>query len=148
VRILGDQIRRTDDRVKAYVTLCEQSAYALAQAAELQLKMGHDLGPLHGIPVSIKDLFETKGIPTTCGSKLMQGYVPDTDCTVVERLKSSGAIVLGKLNTHEFALGGVTPPTRNPWALDCIPGGSSGGSAAAIAAASAIAARQAGGTFP
>jgi aspartyl-tRNA(Asn)/glutamyl-tRNA(Gln) amidotransferase subunit A len=112
----------------------------LAEASELQLRAGHDLGPLHGIPISIKDLYETEGIRTTCGSKLMQDYVPKSDCAVVKRLKMSGAIVLGKTNTHEFALGGITPPTRNPWNLDRIPGGSSGGSAAAIAVCSAIAA--------
>jgi len=139
VTLLLEQIRRTDDRVKAYVTVCEDNALKLAEAAEIQIKSGHDLGSLHGIPVSIKDLFETRGVRTTCGSKLMQDYVPTVDCTVVERLKSAGAIMLGKLNTHEFALGGVTPPTRNPWNLNHIPGGSSGGSAAAIAVSSAIA---------
>jgi len=72
VRLLVDQIRRTDDRLKAYVTLCEESAMRLAEEAELQLKAGYNIGRLHGIPVSIKDLFETEGIPTTCGSKLMQ----------------------------------------------------------------------------
>ena len=139
IRLLLDQIRRTDDKVKAYVTvLGESELLGLAEAAELQLRSGHDFGQLHGIPIGIKDLFETAGIRTTCGSRLMRNYVPTTDCTVVSRLKSAGAIVLGKTNTHEFALGGVTPPTRNPWNLDRIPGGSSGGSAAAIAASSAI----------
>jgi aspartyl-tRNA(Asn)/glutamyl-tRNA(Gln) amidotransferase subunit A len=140
LRLVLDQIHRTDARLKAYVTVCEDSALKLAEAAELQLKAGYDFGPLHGIPVSIKDLYETEGIRTTCGSKLMQDYVPKYDCTVVKRLKTNGAIVLGKTNTHEFALGAITPPTRNPWNLNCIPGGSSGGSAAAIAAGSAIAA--------
>jgi aspartyl-tRNA(Asn)/glutamyl-tRNA(Gln) amidotransferase subunit A len=139
VRLLLEQIRRTDDKLKAYVTVCDESAVKLADAAELQLRAGHDLGPLHGLPVSIKDLYETEGIRTTCGSKLMQDYVPKTDSTVVKRLKINGAIVLGKTNTHEFALGGITPPTRNPWNLSRVPGGSSGGSAAAIAACSAIA---------
>lgn len=139
MRLLLDQIDHTDNKLKAYITVCGESALKLAEAAELQLKAGQDLGPLHGIPVSIKDLYETAGIRTTCGSKLMQDYVPRTDCTVVRRLKLNGAIVLGKLNTHEFALGGITPPTRNPWNLRHIPGGSSGGSAAAIAACSAIA---------
>lgn len=138
IEVLLDQIRKTDDKVKAYVTVCERQAIETARMMELQPK-GHDLGPLGGIPISVKDLFETAGIKTTCGSRLMQGYVPTSDCTVVKRLKEAGAIVLGKLNTHEFALGGVTPPTRNPWDLKCIPGGSSGGSAAAIAAGSAIA---------
>jgi aspartyl-tRNA(Asn)/glutamyl-tRNA(Gln) amidotransferase subunit A len=140
VRLLLEQIRRTDGKLKAYVTVCEESAIKLAEAAEVQIRAGHDLGVLHGIPISIKDLYETQGIRTTCGSKLMQDYIPKTDCTVVKHLKSKGAIVLGKTNTHEFALGGITPPTRNPWNLDHIPGGSSGGSAAAISAGSAIAA--------
>ncbi|MGO9643535.1 MAG: amidase [Candidatus Bathyarchaeia archaeon] len=139
IRVLLERIRETEDKVKAYVTVLDESKlFELAEAAELQLRSGHDRGQLHGIPISVKDLFETAGIKTTCGSRLMQNYVPKTDCTVVSRLKTAGAIVLGKTNTHEFALGGVTPPTRNPWNLDHIPGGSSGGSAAAIAASSAI----------
>jgi len=139
VRLLLEQIRRTDDKLQAYITVCEESSLKLAEAAELQLKAGHDLGVLHGIPVSIKDLYETEGIRTTCGSRLMQDYVPKKDSTVVARLKSKGAIVLGKLNTHEFALGAMSPPTKNPWDLGRIPGGSSGGSAAALAMGSAIA---------
>jgi aspartyl-tRNA(Asn)/glutamyl-tRNA(Gln) amidotransferase subunit A len=139
-RLLLEQIRRTDEKLKAYVTVCEQSALRLAEAVEVQIKAGHDLGVLHGLPISVKDLFETEGVRTTCGSKLMQDYVPKTDCTVVKRLKSMGAILLGKTNTHEFALGGITPPTRNPWSLKHIPGGSSGGSAASIAVCSALAA--------
>lgn len=107
--------------------------------AEQEVESGAKLGPLHGIPVSVKDLFETKGIKTTCGSRLMPDYVPNADCTVVKRLKQAGAIVLGKTNTHEFALGVITPPTRNPWNPECIPGGSSGGSAAAVAVSSAVA---------
>ena len=138
VTILLQQVQRTDEKVKAYVTICGDKALELARAAELQLKAGYDLGLLHGIPVSIKDLFETAGIRTTCGSKLMQNYTPTTDCTAVTRLKQAGAIIFGKTNTHEFALGGITPPTRNPWNLNHIPGGSSGGSAAAIAAGSAL----------
>ncbi len=140
VRLLFEQIRRTDEKLKAYVTVREEdTVLKLAETVESQLRSGIDLGPLHGIPLSIKDLFETEGIRTTCGSKLMRDYVPQADCTVVTRLKAAGGILLGKTNTHEFALGGVTPPTRNPWNLDHIPGGSSGGSAAAIAATSAIA---------
>jgi len=137
VTTLLDQIRRTDGKLKAYVTVCAEDALEQAEAAELELQSGHDLGPLHGIPVSIKDNFETKGIRTTCGSKLLKNYIPARDCTVVNRLKQSGAIMLGKTNTHEFALGVITPPTRNPWSTDRIPGGSSGGSAVAVAVASA-----------
>jgi aspartyl-tRNA(Asn)/glutamyl-tRNA(Gln) amidotransferase subunit A len=139
IRLALEQIHRTEGKLRAYVTVCEESAVELAEAADLQLRAGQDLGPLHGLPVSIKDLYETKGIRTTCGSKLMQNYVPKSDSTVVNRLRLNGAIVLGKTNTHEFALGGITPPTRNPWNLNHVPGGSSGGSAAAVAASSALA---------
>lgn len=139
VEVLLEQIRRTDSKIRAYVTVCGNSATKLAEVGDRQLRSGVDLGPLHGIPVAIKDNFETKGIRTTCGSMLLKDYLPSADCTAVKRLKSAGAIVLGKLNTHEFALGGVTPPTRNPWDINRIPGGSSGGSAAAIASSSAIA---------
>ena len=139
VHLLLEQIHRTEGKVKAYVTVCEESALKLAEAAELQINTGHDVGPLHGIPVSFKDIYETEGIRTTCGSKIRADYVPKLDCTVVKRLKAAGAIVLGKTNTHEFALGAITPPTRNPWDLERIPGGSSGGSAAALAASSALA---------
>jgi aspartyl-tRNA(Asn)/glutamyl-tRNA(Gln) amidotransferase subunit A len=107
--------------------------------SEIQLKSGRHVGPMHGIPVSIKDVLETEGIRTTCCSKLMQDHVSKVDSTAVRRLKMAGAFVLGKLTTHEFALGTVCPPTRNPWNLECIPGGSSGGSAAAVAVSSAIA---------
>ncbi len=139
ITLLLEQIRRTDDKLKAYVTVREEAKLLkLANRAEQELRTGSKVGRLHGIPVSIKDLFETEGIKTTCGSKLMQDYVPRTDCTVVKRLKLAGAIILGKLNTHEFALGGLTPPTKNPWNLSHVPGGSSGGSAAAIAASSAV----------
>ncbi|HXX73012.1 MAG TPA: amidase, partial [Candidatus Acidoferrales bacterium] len=139
VRLILEQIKRTDRKLKAYTTVCGESAVRLAEGAEAQLRGGHDLGPLQGIPVSVKDLYETEGIRTTCGSKLLQDYVPNTDSTVVSRLKQAGAIVVGKTNTHEFALGVTTPPTRNPWNLDHVPGGSSGGSAAATAVTSAVA---------
>jgi aspartyl-tRNA(Asn)/glutamyl-tRNA(Gln) amidotransferase subunit A len=139
-QLLLEQIHRTEPKLKAYVTVCERGALEQAEAADRKLKAGQAPGMLHGVPVSIKDLFETEGVLTTCGSKLRQSYVPKSDCTVVKRLKREGAIVLGKTNTHEFALGAITPPTRNPWNLDHIPGGSSGGSAASIAACSSIAA--------
>ena len=138
MRLILEQIKRTDGKLRAYTTVCEESAVKLAEAAEAQLRSGRDLGPMHGIPVSVKDLYETEGIRTTCGSKLLHDYVPKTDSTVVRRLKETGGIVVGKTNTHEFALGVTSPPTRNPWNLNHVPGGSSGGSAAAIAATSAI----------
>jgi len=139
VELLLEQIHRTDQSVKAYVTVCEDQALESARSAEKQIKSCREVGPLHGIPVSIKDLFETEGVRTSCGSKLLGSHVPKADCSVVRRLKRAGAIILGKLNMHEFALGAITPPTRNPWNLQRIPGGSSGGPAAAIAACSALA---------
>jgi aspartyl-tRNA(Asn)/glutamyl-tRNA(Gln) amidotransferase subunit A len=139
--MLLEQLERTEDKVKAYITVCErEELLATATEKERELKdIGRKtLSPLHGLPVSIKDIIETKGIRTTCGSRILSEYVPTYDATVVDRLKKAGAIVLGKTNTHEFALGGITPPTRNPWDLSRIPGGSSGGSAAALAVGSAL----------
>lgn len=138
VEALLDRIEKTDPIIKAYITVCKKDALKLAENAETQIRAGYDLGPLHGVPVTVKDLIETKGIRTTCGSKILKDYVPTRDATVVKRLKRAGAIILGKSNTHEFALGGITPPTKNPWNVRCIPGGSSGGSAAAVAASSAL----------
>ncbi|HKM76648.1 MAG TPA: amidase [Candidatus Bathyarchaeia archaeon] len=138
VQSLLDRIENTDPTIKAYLKVCNEDALEMATIAERQIQSGYDLGPLHGIPVSVKDLIETKGITTTAGSKLLSDYVPLEDATVVKRLKSAGAIILGKTNTHEFALGGVTPPTLNPWNTAHIPGGSSGGSAAATATGSAL----------
>jgi aspartyl-tRNA(Asn)/glutamyl-tRNA(Gln) amidotransferase subunit A len=140
VELILEQIRRTDDKIKAYVTVCAEASRKSGARADRELKTGKAKGMLHGIPISIKDNIETKGIPTTCGSKLLGDYVPDQDATVVSRLKSSGSIILGKLNLHEFAQGGVSPPTRNPWNLERTAGGSSGGSGAAVAATSTLAA--------
>jgi len=139
VEALLSRIDETEGRLKAYVTVSRDTALTEAREADRRAAKGGKLGPLHGIPVSVKDLIETKGIRTTAGSKLLSTYIPSRDATVVKRLKAAGAIIIGKTNTHEFALGGVTPPTSNPWDLSRIPGGSSGGSAAAIAAGSALA---------
>jgi len=136
-RVLA-RILQTDDELKAYTTVCAEEARAEAEAAERALAAGEEKGVLQGIPVSVKDLIETKGIRTTYGSRIFADNVPDADATVVTRLRDAGAVIVGKTNTHEFALGGITPPTRNPFDLDRIPGGSSGGSAAAIAAGSAV----------
>ncbi|MGA2664916.1 MAG: amidase [Nitrososphaerales archaeon] len=140
VGALLSRIDETDGVLKAYVTVCRGEATEEARRADARTRSGADrLGPLHGVPVSIKDLMETKGIRTTAGSRLLSSYVPKGDASVVARLKKAGAIVIGKTNTHEFALGGITPPTCNPWDPTRIPGGSSGGSAAAVAAGSALA---------
>ena len=132
------RIDATEPDVKAYVTLCADVARGEAEQAQRELEAGRDKGVLHGLPVSIKDLIETSGLRTTYGSPIYHDHVPQRDATVVRKLREAGAIVVGKTNTHEFALGGITPPTRNPFGLERIPGGSSGGSAAAIAAGSAL----------
>jgi amidase len=124
--------------VNAYVTLARESALANAREATKSLRQGARLGPLHGVPVSIKDVTPTQGIRTTWGSKLYENHVPNEDGLIVQRLKTAGAIVVGKTNTPEFAAGGHTfnsifGPTRNPWNLALSAGGSSGGAAAAVA---------------
>ncbi len=132
------RIDRVNPMLNAYVTVVRESALKAARAATAAFKKGARLGPLHGVPVSIKDLIPTKGIRTTWGSKIFEHHVPDEDDLAVERLKAAGAIVVGKTNTPEFGAGGNTfnavfGATRNPWnpALTC--GGSSGGAAVALA---------------
>jgi amidase len=132
------RIDRVNPRVNAYVTLDRERALAAAKKATAALRRGRRLGPLHGVPVSIKDLTPTEGIRTTWGSKIFEHHVPEADALTVERLKQAGAIVVGKTNTPEFGAGGNTfnavfGVTRNPWdtALTC--GGSSGGAAVALA---------------
>ena len=125
--------------MNAYITVTAERARADARRATDELAAGRARGPLHGIPVALKDLYETAGIRTTAGAKIHADYVPAEDCTVARRLRDAGTILLGKLNTHEYAYGVTTNnphfgPTRNPWDLERIPGGSSGGSGAAIAA--------------
>lgn len=138
LELVLERIEKTDDDVKAYVALREEKARKEARAADEEIRKGVDRGPLHGLPVSIKDLIDTEGLRTTYGSPIFKDHVPKEDAAVVVRLKEAGAVIVGKTNTHEFALGGITPPTRNPYDLSRIPGGSSGGSAAAIAAGSAL----------
>jgi aspartyl-tRNA(Asn)/glutamyl-tRNA(Gln) amidotransferase subunit A len=135
-----DRIAAVDGKVKAYLTVMDADARRSARAAEQAITAGNYLGPLHGVPVAVKDLYYTRGVKTTAGSKILADFVPDEDSAVVERLKRAGAIIVGKANTHEFAMNTWTPPTRNPWDLDRIPGGSSGGSGAALAAHECVAA--------
>jgi aspartyl-tRNA(Asn)/glutamyl-tRNA(Gln) amidotransferase subunit A len=129
-----DRIHELDDRVKAFVTVIEDRARADAATADAEIGAGRHRGPLHGIPVVVKDLIATAGVRTTAGSRILKDWVPDNDAAVVRKLKDAGAVIVGKVTTHEFAASVFTPPTRNPWNLDHIPGGSSGGSAAALAA--------------
>jgi len=140
-----DRIERLNDRLNAFITVTSDLALAQAQQADSELKRGHDRGPLHGVPIAIKDLVATRGILTTAGSKYYENWVPDADATVVKRLRDSGAVLLGKTGLHEHAFGStsVNPfygAISNPWRLDYHPGGSSGGSAVAVAAGMAYAA--------
>jgi aspartyl-tRNA(Asn)/glutamyl-tRNA(Gln) amidotransferase subunit A len=140
-----DRIGRQDARLKAYITVTAEAARHAARAADAAIRAGNHLGPLHGIPIGVKDLFATRGVRTTFGSPLFADWIPDFDAAVVERLKRAGAVILGKTNLHELAFGTTSAnphygAVRNPWNLECHPGGSSGGSAAAVAAGLATAA--------
>jgi len=139
-----ERIQRVDPRINSYITVTAEAALQQARLAEVELQRGETraggpLGPLHGLPLALKDLYETQGIRTTVGTKHYSDYIPTEDAVVVGRLKAAGAILLGKNNMHEIALGLTTVnphfgTCRNPWALERIVGGSSGGSAAALAA--------------
>jgi aspartyl-tRNA(Asn)/glutamyl-tRNA(Gln) amidotransferase subunit A len=142
-RAMLARIDAVDDRVNAYITVTPKEALAEAEAADRQIAAGK-ISALTGIPVGLKDIFVTKGIRTTCGSKMLENFIPPYDGTAVAKLKEQGAVIVGKLNQDEFAMGSSTESsyfgaTKNPWNLDCTPGGSSGGSAAAIAAREATA---------
>lgn len=133
------RIVRLDERLRAFITLTEEGALEQARQADQELAGGLDRGPLHGVPVAVKDVYATRGVRTTCGSRIFADYVPDFDAAVVERLRAAGAVLIGKTNMHELAYGITsTNPhygaVRNPWNPDRIPGGSSGGSGAAVAA--------------
>lgn len=134
-----DRIQASNVELRCYLTILAEQALAAAAAAEREIGSGRYRGPLHGIPIALKDLVMTRGIRTTCGSRILKDWVPEADATVVVRLVAAGAILLGKLNMHEFAYGptGVNPhygTPVNPWGRDRMPGGSSSGSGVAVAA--------------
>ena len=129
-----DSIDQLDSEIQAFVTVMRDQAYEEAEKAENEQRTGLFRSPLHGVPIAIKDLIGVKNVRMTAGSKVLADYVPQEDATVVELLRRAGAVIIGKTNTHEFAYGTYSPPTRNPWNLQHIAGGSSGGSAAAVAA--------------
>ena len=138
-RAFLERIDRHDENVHSYVLICGDQAVAEAERAGVEIRKGRYRGPLHGIPVALKDIVNTKGIRTTYGSRQYEHHVPDRDAHPWARLKDAGAILLGKLSNHEFAnagpsLDGLFPPPLNPWNHDRYPGGSSSGSGAAVAA--------------
>jgi aspartyl-tRNA(Asn)/glutamyl-tRNA(Gln) amidotransferase subunit A len=141
---LYQRIKKIDGKIGAYLLLTEEAAFRDAERIDRKISGGEAVGDLAGVPLGLKDILCTKGVRTTCGSRILGNYVPFYDGTVVRRLKERDAIILGKLNMDEFAMGSSTENsgfqiTRNPWSPDCIPGGSSGGSAAAVAADECIA---------
>ena len=134
-----DRIGAVDERVHAFLHVDAEAALASARSVDARLAAGEALGPLAGVPLALKDVLTMKGVPTTCGSRILEGWRPPYDASVVERLRAADVIILGKTNMDEFAMGSSTEhsaygPTRNPWDLERIPGGSGGGSAAALAA--------------
>jgi len=135
-------LAEVEDKVRACVTVNEDAALKQAEEADKAMSSG-EIKPLTGVPALIKDNMCTKGTKTTCSSKILENFVPPYDATVIEKLKAEKAVILGKTNMDEFAMGSSTEnsafyPTRNPWSLDCVPGGSSGGSTAAVATDEAI----------
>ena len=137
-RAVLDRIESVEEKVGAYITVAAETAIKQAELADKEISKGN-ISPLTGIPVAVKDLICTKGLRTTCASRILENFTPQYDAFVIKKLKKAGAVIVGKTNMDEFAMGSSTEnsgikTTRNPWDLTCIPGGSSGGAAAAVAA--------------
>jgi aspartyl-tRNA(Asn)/glutamyl-tRNA(Gln) amidotransferase subunit A len=145
--LAADYYKRIDARnaeLNAYLTLSQDRAFAQAERVDAMVAAGKPLPPLAGVPIAVKDVISTRGVRTTCGSKILENYIPPYDATAVQRLEVAGVVILGKTNCDEFAMGSSNEnsaygPVRNPEAPDRVPGGSSGGSAAAVAAGLAVA---------
>jgi aspartyl-tRNA(Asn)/glutamyl-tRNA(Gln) amidotransferase subunit A len=139
-----DRIAQVDGEINSYLALSRERAFAQAEKIDAAVKAGDAVGPLAGVPIAIKDVLAMRGAPATAGSRILEGYHPPYDATVVSKLEAAGAVILGKLNCDEFAMGGSNENSaygavKNPRALDRVPGGSSGGSAAAVAAGLCVA---------
>jgi aspartyl-tRNA(Asn)/glutamyl-tRNA(Gln) amidotransferase subunit A len=140
VEVCLERIEKLNPTINAFITVLTDTAREEAEQAAAAIKRGEDWGPLHGIPIGVKDLIDVAGVPTTAGSRFFKDNIPRKDAIVIQQLRAAGAIIIGKTNLHEFAVGAtnINPhygPARNPWNPDLSPGGSSGGSAAAVAAA-------------
>ena len=140
-----EQIAKEDQKIRAYLTVDEEKVLARAREVDAGIRAGKYTGPLAGVPIAVKDNICTKGMKTTCASKILENFVPFYDATAVTRITDAGMVILGKTNMDEFAMGSTTETsafqvTRNPWDPEHVPGGSSGGSCAAVAAGECFAA--------